>query len=217
MSRPLAVRDEGLLDYRAAHILQQELLSARRAGGIPDTLLLCEHPRVITLGRSSKADAVLDPTVPVVEIERGGQATYHAPGQLVGYPIVHLDERGRDLRRYLRELEGVLIAALEDLGVASFRREGLTGVWTDRGKIASIGIAVRRWVSWHGFALNLDNDPAEFACIRPCGLTAADMTSLRALRGAGPWLEAGKAAVVARFRDVFGRFTPAPKARKEGA
>ncbi len=203
MSGP-EIRELGLIPYLEAWQLQKELIEQRRSGAVPDTLLLCHHPRVVTLGRRSKPSAVLDSEVPVVEIERGGEATYHAPGQLVGYPIVHLDERGRDLRRFLRELEAMLIAALADFGVEAFPREGLTGVWTDAGKLGSIGIAVRRWVSWHGFALNVDNDPAGFRCINPCGMDASVMTSVAAIRGPGPWRAAVSGCVQGRFLEFFG-------------
>lgn len=198
------IRELGLVPYQEGWRLQSELLEQRRLGEIPDTLLLCEHPRVVTLGRRSQADAVLDPDVPVVQVERGGEATYHAPGQLVGYPIMHLDERGRDLRRYLRELEAVLIAGLADFGLEAFAREGLTGVWTAAGKLGSIGIAVRRWISWHGFALNIDNDPAEFRCIHPCGMDASVMTSVAAIQGPGPWRAQVSACIQRRFLERFG-------------
>jgi lipoate-protein ligase B len=143
-------------------------------------LLLVEHPHVVTLGRKQSAPAnVLARDMPVIEIERGGDVTYHGPGQLVGYPILQLDGDERDLHVYLRNLEEALIRACVELGLHAGRREGLTGVWIDDArKIASIGIAVRKWVTYHGFALNVATELERFTAINPCGLDAAVMTSV---------------------------------------
>ncbi len=185
MSLSLDVVDLGRIDYRAAWDRQLELVAARQRGAIGDTLLLCEHPHVITLGRSRAAEKnVLAPgDVPVVEIERGGDATYHGPGQLVAYPIVQLGSAGpeeKDLHRLLRNLEAGIIAATEEVGVVGAgRRAGATGVWIDGvRKLASIGIACRRWVTFHGVAVNVATDLAYFARINPCGFEANVMTSL---------------------------------------
>jgi lipoyl(octanoyl) transferase len=174
----------GTIEYGVAYALQQKLVEERRVGQIPDTLLLCEHPDVITVGRRQAAQAhILEPRFPVFEIERGGDVTYHGPGQLVGYPIVFLEGAERDLHGYLRALEEGLIALCAACGVAAGRRPGYTGVWTmekeaEQRKLASIGIAVRRWVTFHGFALNVTTDLTRFQTIHPCGFQAAIMTSL---------------------------------------
>ena len=178
----LDVRRLGRVDYAPTHALQHELVLRRAKGDIPDTLLLCEHPPVVTLGRGTDPADVLDRRFPVVEIERGGEATYHGPGQSVGYLIRRLDVGYRDLRRHLRLLEDVLIQALADFGVEGFRVEGATGVWTrldgaDR-KLASLGVAARNWVTYHGFALNVSTDLSAFAALNPCGFPASVMTSV---------------------------------------
>jgi lipoyl(octanoyl) transferase len=157
----------------------RELRRARRRGEIPDTLLLVEHPAVITVGVQGDDLASLPADLPVVPVERGGHSTYHGPGQLVGYPIVDLDRRGRDVRRFVGDLEGLLVEALDGVGVSAGTVPGLRGVWVDgKRKIASIGIAVEEWVSFHGFALNVDLDLAPFARFRPCGLDGSAMTSV---------------------------------------
>ncbi len=187
----LAVRELGQVAYRDALALQHELVAARRRGEGGDTLLLLEHPPVVTLGRSANtehlrvgADALAARGVEVHEVARGGDVTYHAPGQLVGYPIVDLDARGaRDVHAWLRALEELLGAALAALGVPWRRVPGWTGVFVDAPeprarKIASIGVGVRGWVTLHGFALNVDLDLAGFDAIVPCGLHAVEMTSI---------------------------------------
>ncbi|HEV2449638.1 MAG TPA: lipoyl(octanoyl) transferase LipB [Thermoplasmata archaeon] len=172
-------RDWGLREYRAALAEMRELRRARRRGEIPDTLILVEHPPVITVGVQGDDLASLPPELPVVPVERGGHSTYHAPGQLVGYPIVDLDARGRDVRRFVGELEAGVIEALATLGVPAEHVAGQRGVWVEgTRKIASIGIAVEEWVSFHGVALNVDLDLAPFARFRPCGLDGAQMTSV---------------------------------------
>ena len=199
---PLAVRRLGTVPYRDALALQEELVEARRAERIPDTLLLLEHPHVITLGSSSDPAHVLasperraDLGIELVEAGRGGDVTYHGPGQLVGYPIVALEEGRRDLHRYLRDLEAVLIEALAELGVGGRRVEGLTGVWTPRGKIAAIGVRVSSgWITSHGFALNVATDLSYFDTIVPCGIEDRAITSLA--------LELGRSVAVAEVESV---------------
>lgn len=167
----------GLSPYAAVHALQERLVDARRAGG-PDVVLLLEHPETITLGRrKTSADSVLAAgEVPVVPIERGGDATYHAPGQLVAYPIVALDGPRRDVGGHLAAMEEAVIAVLGGLGVQAGRDERNRGVWVDGRKVCSMGIAVRQWVAWHGLALNVDVDLLGFARIRPCGFASDVMT-----------------------------------------
>ena len=172
----------GRVPYDQALALQEELVASKAADlSLPDQLLLLEHEPIYTIGRtpdqSSLRDAALLPH-PVIQTNRGGQATYHGPGQLVGYPILDLRPRGQDLHRHLRGLEEVLIALLDGYGVASERREGLTGVWIGPRKIASIGVGVRKWISMHGFALNVGSDLSAFSAITPCGLAGVEMTSL---------------------------------------
>ena len=195
----------GRVDYERA-VAWQEALVARCLGGGPDALLLLEHPPVYTLGRG--ADPVhlrfaAATGAPVVRTHRGGQVTYHGPGQLVGYPILDLRRRRPDVRWYLRTLEAVLIDSLGDLGIAAGRREGFTGVWVGPRKIASIGVALRRWVSWHGFALNVGADLGGFDAITPCGIADVQMTSV-AREGGGDSLDAAREAVLARFVATFG-------------
>ena len=164
--------------YATAHALQEQLVAQRIDGQISDQLLLTEHDPVITVGRSGEVMPTQLGGVPVVQVERGGEATYHGPGQLVAYPIVRLDEKRRDLHRYLRDLEEVVIRTLAEVAVKGTRKEGLTGVWVKDKKICSLGVAVRRWVAWHGFALNLHTDLGVFRHFRPCGLDPDVMTRL---------------------------------------
>jgi len=178
----LSIRWLGRVPFEDALALQEEIV-ARKAADLetPDELLLLEHEPVYTIGRtpdqSSLRDAARLPH-PVVQINRGGQATYHGPGQLVGYPLLDLRLRGQDLHRYLRGLEEVLIVLLAEYGVTGERREGMTGVWAGGRKIASIGVGVRKWISMHGFALNVSGDLSAFREITPCGLSGVEMTSL---------------------------------------
>jgi lipoyl(octanoyl) transferase len=197
----ISIRWLGRMPYETALAMQEEIVARKIAdSSAPDELLLLEHEPVYTIGRtpdqSSLRDAAHLPH-PVVHINRGGQATYHGPGQLVGYPILDLRSRGQDLHRYLRGLEEVLIVALAGYDVLAARREGLTGVWVGEKKIASIGVGVRRWISMHGFALNVNGDLSPFGEITPCGLAGLEMTSLA--------LECGRAVEV---REVADRVAP---------
>jgi len=183
------VIEAGLVPYAEALAWQRSLAEARIGGRLPhDVLLLLEHPPVVTLGRDSRAGHVLEPPgVPVVAVERGGDVTFHGPGQLVGYPILDLSGYRQDLHWYLRTLEQALIAALAELGVPAERRAGYTGVWTRWGerKIASIGVHVKQWVTWHGFALNVTTDLSHFGRIVPCGIPGVAMTSVQREQGEG--------------------------------
>jgi lipoyl(octanoyl) transferase len=183
MTAPLEFRWLGRLAYHDALHLQHALVDARRAGTAPDTVLLLEHEPVYTIGRTPDKSSLLSttPTLPhpVIEISRGGQATYHGPGQLVGYPVLDLQHHGRDLHRYLRALEDALIALSTRLGVPASRRDSMTGVWVGPRKLASIGVGVRHWISLHGFALNVTPECLTgFQSIIPCGLTGVQMTCL---------------------------------------
>jgi len=178
----LSVTDLGTnCDFQETWNLQESLAKKRQSGDLEDTLLLLEHTAVYTIGRTRDQSSLQNQTHlphPVVEINRGGQGTYHGPGQLVGYAILDLNQYQRDLHLHLRNLEEAIIRSLDDLGVTANRREGLTGVWVDNRKIASLGVGVRRWVTLHGFALNVQNTCLPpFQHITPCGLDGVTMTS----------------------------------------
>jgi lipoate-protein ligase B len=176
---PLEIIDLGRRSYEEVYALQQERLQRRIDGTVGDAVFLVEHEHVITRGRRSAEDDVTDVPFPVVSIERGGEATYHGPGQLVAYPILFLPEGRRDLHRYLRDLEQAVIECLGTLGIEGRREEGLTGVWIGTKKVCSIGVAVRRWVTWHGLALNVTTDMGAFEGFAPCGLSAEVMTRVQ--------------------------------------
>ncbi|HMH83202.1 MAG TPA: lipoyl(octanoyl) transferase LipB [Gemmatimonadales bacterium] len=208
--RTVEVVQAGVVPYAAALAWQRSLAQARLAGHLMhDVLLLLEHPPVVTLGRTARGAHVLRPDgVDVFEIERGGDVTFHGPGQLVGYPILDLTGHKPDLHWYLRTLERALIAALAELGIPAGRNPGATGVWTDNRKIASIGVHVKQWVTWHGFALNVTTDLSQFGRIVPCGIPGVEMTSVARELGAGRrerelWDEA-VAAVIRGFEVAFG-------------
>ena len=215
--RELVARRLGLVPYGEALALQAELVRRRRAGEIPDQLLLLEHPHVITLGTGADPSHVLldDAERTLVGIEqfetgRGGDVTYHGPGQLVGYPILDLKPDRCDLHRYVRDLEEVLIRALAELGVEARRENGLTGVWTDAGKIAAIGVRVSSgWITSHGFAFNIHNDLSFFDAIVPCGLRGRCVASLTQLVSPVPSMDAVCDVVEAKSAEVFGRVTVA--------
>jgi len=185
--RILEVVHAGLVPYGEALDWQRRLAEDRIAGRLPhDLLLLLEHPPVLTLGRNSHTTNLLRPDgVAVFEVERGGDVTFHGPGQLVGYPIFDLRQHRQDLHWYLRTLEQALIDALDELGIAAERSSGWTGVWTRGKKIASIGIHVKQWVTWHGFALNVTTDLGWFDRIVPCGIPGVVMTSVEKEAGMG--------------------------------
>lgn len=170
------------VEYRAALELQDALVEARQRERIGDLLLLLEHPHVYTLGRGASERFVVTPPhdVPIYRVSRGGQVTYHGPGQLVGYPILKLNGAARDVHRYLRALEQVVIDALARCEIAAGRRDGLTGVWVDRRKIASLGVGIRRWTTFHGLAVNVATDLGCFDAIVPCGIEGCVMTSVAA-------------------------------------
>jgi lipoyl(octanoyl) transferase len=207
----LEVRRLGRTAYADAHALQEGLLAQRVEGAVGDVLLLTEHEPVITVGRGTpQADqSLLAATgIPVIEVERGGEATYHGPGQLVAYPILLLPEGRRDLHHYLRDLEAVVIGLLSELGIEGTRRPGLTGVWIGERKVCSIGVAVRRWVTWHGLALNLHTDLAPFRRFRPCGLSPDVMTRVADHAELPPTNLLGEVLLVKHFCRVFGHELP---------
>ncbi|MFY8215750.1 MAG: lipoyl(octanoyl) transferase LipB [Chthoniobacterales bacterium] len=196
------VRWLGRVEFQDGLKVQDAVLADVREGRSDPTLLLLEHHPVFTIGRTRDRSSLLNAEAlpfPVHEINRGGQATYHGPGQLVGYPILDLHDHGRDLHRYLRFLEDVLIAALGELGISAGRRDGLTGVWVEDRKIASIGVGVRYWVTMHGFALNVSGELAGFSNIVPCGIAEVEMTSIERELGFAPSVEEFGAVVAAHF------------------
>jgi lipoyl(octanoyl) transferase len=212
--RILEVVQAGRVPYAEALEWQRSLAQARIDGRLPhDQLLLLEHPPVVTLGRNSHATHLLRSAgVDVFEVERGGDVTFHGPGQLVGYPILDLTGYKQDLHWYLRTLEQALIHALGTLGIAAHRNPGYTGVWTGGRKIASIGVHVKQWVTWHGFALNVTTDLAHFDRIVPCGIPGVVMTSiereggretLRNAEGQGSLWEATTHAIIRGFETAF--------------
>jgi len=193
----------GRIGYAEALALQEQIV-ARKAddSDAPDELLVLEHDSIFTIGRTPDHSSLRDPAAlpaPLMAINRGGQATWHGPGQLVGYPLLDLRRRGSDLHLYLRDLEEFLILLCADFGVAAARRDGLTGVWAGERKIASLGVGVRRWISMHGFALNVCGPLEGFAHITPCGIAGVEMTSLEREGARGVTVEAVAEKVAERF------------------
>jgi lipoyl(octanoyl) transferase len=214
VTRHLEVRRLGLVPYREAVELQRQLVEDRRRGVEPDTLLLLEHPHVITRGVRARDDrshvlasdeALGALGVSLEEAGRGGDVTYHGPGQIVGYPILDLRPDRCDAHRYVRDLEEVLIRAAGDFGVAAERVAGLTGVWVGGEKLAAIGVRISRWVTSHGFALNVSTDLDFFRLIVPCGIRGRGVTSVSSLLGRDLSIREVERAVVRRFCEVFGR------------
>ncbi|HWP24098.1 MAG TPA: lipoyl(octanoyl) transferase LipB [Candidatus Binatia bacterium] len=202
----LLYHDLGRLDYLAAVELQQRLVEAKQRESLPDVLLFVEHPHVYTLGRGGKESNVLAPLeVPVYRTSRGGDVTYHGPGQLVVYPIIDLRSKLRkDVHRYVKNLEVSAIRTLADFGLSGARRPPYTGVWIGDQKIAAIGVAVRRCVTFHGLALNVNTDLTCFERIIPCGLPWAGVTSMERELGAKQSMHAIRESFLHRFAETFG-------------
>jgi lipoyl(octanoyl) transferase len=205
--RPLWVVDLGTVAYDDAVAIQERVHAARLAGEVPDVLLFVQHPAVITLGRAARQEHLLVDAasleargIQVRETARGGDVTYHGPGQVVGYPILHLDDHGRDVHEYLRGVEEALIRLLAGYSLVGARIPKLTGVWVGNEKVAAIGIGVRRWVTWHGFALNVTTDLDAFGLIVPCGIRERGVTSLARLLGR----EVPEAEIKGRLAGSFG-------------
>ena len=214
------LRDLGRVSYDGALAIQHDLVERRKRGEIPDQLLIVEHPHVVTMGRNGHLENLLaSPEILAgagIELhytDRGGDVTYHGPGQIVGYPIFDLREWKRDVVAYVRALEQVLIDALAEFGIVAERLPGATGVWIGGAKVAAIGVHIGRWVTSHGFALNLDTDLDYFKYIVPCGLTRP-VTSLRALGCAASRAEVTK-SVAAAFGRVFEREVRGAKMERE--
>jgi lipoyl(octanoyl) transferase len=208
--RTLAVQRLGLVSYSEGLELQARLVAERQRGEIGDTLLLLEHRPVFTLGRNARRENVLFPDAElqargyeVFETGRGGDVTYHGPGQVVGYPILELPEGRRDVHRYVRDLEEVMIRTCGDYGVTASRVHGLTGAWVGAEKIGAIGVRIARWVTSHGFAFNVSNDLAPFDLIVPCGIRGRGVTSLERLLGRSVVVEEAMDRIEASFIALF--------------
>jgi lipoate-protein ligase B len=202
----LTVANLGVVDYGAALDLQTAMVAARLDDKINDTLLLMEHPHVFTLGRGADDRFIVaNPHgISTYRVSRGGQVTYHGPGQLIGYPILKLEGRARDVTKYLRSLEDAMIDALHEFSLDADRRAGLTGIWIGDRKIASIGVGIRRWVTYHGFALNVSTDLSFFDSIVPCGIEGCRMTSICKLSALQISVHEFSAAMKKSFAQVFG-------------
>lgn len=210
--RVCEVQYPGRVPYGEAHEFQQQLVDLRKRDEIPDRLLLLEHPHVITLGRAASHSNILvnaqmreQFAVELYETGRGGDVTYHGPGQLVGYPIIHLAHDRCDVRRYVRDLEEVMIRAAGDYGIDARRIDGLTGIWVGDEKLGAIGVRISRWVTMHGFAFNVNTDLSYFQLIIPCGISDHGVTSLEKLLGHTVDIEEFAARVSRHFGDVFNR------------
>jgi lipoyl(octanoyl) transferase len=208
LQRRLNVRRLGRLEYGAAYEVQKQTEAGLKSGDLTDTLLFVEHPHVVTIGRRAVPAAILASPdllrargVAVFETNRGGKMTYHGLGQLVGYPIINLSPDREDVHAYVRDLEEVLMRAIADFGIETFRIQGLTGVHTSRGKIAAIGVHISRWVTTHGFALNVNTDLSFFDLILAC--EGEPVTSMKEILGREVSLEAVEDRIVSRFAEVF--------------
>jgi len=208
IERKLLVQRLGLVDYESALAIQKQTEAAVKAGTQPDTLLLLEHPHTLTIGRRGDSSAILldeeqlqKRNVTLFETNRGGKVTYHGLGQVVGYPIINLSPDREDVHRYVRDLEEVLIRTMSDFGIDAFRIEGLTGVHTQRGKVAAIGVHIARWVTTHGFALNVNTDLRYFDLIIAC--EGEPVTSMEELLGHEVELSAVEDRIIVHFSKVF--------------
>lgn len=206
--RKLLVQRLGLVDYEPALALQKQNEQAVKNGAQPGTLLLLEHPHTLTIGRRGDSSAILldqeqlkQRNVTLFETNRGGKVTYHGLGQVVGYPIINLSPDREDVHRYVRDLEEVLIRTLSDFGIDAFRIEGLTGVHTRRGKVAAIGVHIARWITTHGFALNVNTDLSYFNLIIAC--EGEPVTSMEELLGSETELSAVEDRIIDHFAEVF--------------
>jgi lipoyl(octanoyl) transferase len=210
--RALVVRRLGRISYAEGLDVQAQLVAERQAGQIPDTLLLLEHEPVFTLGRNARpenmlfsAESLRERGYDVFETGRGGDVTYHGPGQIVGYPILDLNPDRRDVHRYVRDLEEVMIRTCADYGIVAGRIAGLTGAWVGDAKVGAIGVRIARWVTSHGFALNVCTDLSPFDLIVPCGIRGRGVTSLERLVGQPVSVDEATTGLAGHFADVFER------------
>jgi len=211
-SRPCQVRSLHRVTYENGVALQETLVAMRQRESVPDQLLLLEHPPVITIGRGGdirnllvSAEQLKQRGIRFFETGRGGDITFHGPGQLVGYPIIHLGEGNRDVRKYVTRLEEMLIRTVAELGISATRIDGKHGIWVGNDKLAAIGVRIARWVTSHGFALNVDPDLDSFGLITPCGLNDSGVTSIARLTGSSPSMEEVRTILIRHFSDLFAR------------
>ncbi len=203
-AEPPVLRELGHRDYQEVWDLMRELRRARKARTIPDTLLLVEHDPVITVGVQGAEGDVLPGDLPVHHVERGGKSTYHGPGQLVGYPIVDICSRGKDVRRFVHDVEELVVRAVHPFGIEASRVDGKRGVWVGgERKIASVGVAIEEWVSYHGFALNVSVDLRAFERFRPCGFDGKVMTSMSRELGRPVHLAEVSPHIASAWSDLF--------------
>ncbi|MBI5143828.1 MAG: lipoyl(octanoyl) transferase LipB [Candidatus Omnitrophica bacterium] len=204
------ILDLGLVDYEESYALQKELVGKVRSGQIEDSAIIAEHRAVFTIGRTGKKENLLageealrDADIKFLNVDRGGDITFHGPGQIVLYPVIDLKNRGRDLHRYLRDLEGLAMSFLKDYSVSGDRVEGRTGVWVGDKKIAFIGIAATDWITYHGLSVNINVDLKYFSMIRPCGLEGVEIVSLNEILNRDIDMAEAKERLIQRFSNIF--------------
>ena len=203
--------DLGRIDYEECYKFQKDLVRRRRLGEIDNSIIFAEHNEVFTIGRMGEMENVLIPNdvllssgLKVLRVDRGGDITFHGPGQLVAYPIINLKDTGRDLHGYLRDLEEVAIRFLNEYGVSAGRIEGKTGVWVDGKKIASVGVGASNWVTFHGMSVNINCSLKFFSMINPCGMNDVEMTSLERIKGQEIRMADAKKSMIKHFKEIFG-------------
>ena len=199
----LNIIDLGLTEYQRALEIQKTLVKDRLDNSIPDTLLLVEHPHVVTLGKQTSPNDVLNNSIPIVKIDRGGSATYHGPGQLIGYIIMDLRSKGISVPILISKIHEIIILTLDELDIKAKRKKNDTGVWIDQKKIASIGLSVRNWITYHGFSLNVNTDLERFNTIRPCGYDSQVMTSVNSIKKEEYSKEVIQTKIIRNFSNVF--------------
>ena len=199
----LNIIDLGLTEYQRALQIQKTLVKERLDNSTPDTLLLVEHPHVVTLGKQTSPNDVLDNSIPIVKVDRGGSATYHGPGQLVGYIIMDLKTKGISVPVLISKIHEIIILTLDELDITAKREKNDTGVWVGQKKIASIGLSVRNWITYHGFSLNVNTDLDRFNAIRPCGYDSQVMTSVNSIKRKEYSKEVIQTKVIRNFSNVF--------------
>ena len=199
----LNIIDLGLTEYQRALEIQKTLVKDRLDNSIPDTLLLVEHPHVVTLGKQTSPNDVLNNSIPIVKIDRGGSATYHGPGQLIGYIIMDLRSKGISVPVLISKIHEIIILTLDELNIKAKREKNDTGVWIGQKKIASIGLSVRNWITYHGFSLNVNTDLEKFNTIRPCGHDSQIMTSVSSIKRKEYSKEVIQTKIIRNFSNVF--------------
>ncbi|MCH2396735.1 MAG: lipoyl(octanoyl) transferase LipB [Nitrososphaerales archaeon] len=199
----LNILDLGLTEYQRALDIQKTLVKERLDNSTSDTLLLLEHPHVVTLGKQTNPNDVLNNSIPIVKIDRGGSATYHGPGQLIGYIIMDLRSKGISVPILISKIHEIIILTLDELDIKAKRKKNDTGVWIDQKKIASIGLSVRNWITYHGFSLNVNTDLERFNTIRPCGYDSQVMTSVNSIKKEEYSKEVIQTKIIRNFSNVF--------------